>query len=136
MVCGIDLHGFLRMDAIFSLALARMAAYRAAPQLIDWIMVAIRRLARACIYCAALPVGWIAAVPTVAAAAVPTVPAAVPSVAAAVPAGVAQVIAAQRLPSSAVSFVIVEADSGHVVMSHNPHTLRSPASTIKTVTTF
>ena len=55
---------------------------------------------------------------------------------AAVPAGIAQVMAAQRLPANSVSFVIVDPDSGRVVMSHNPETPRSPASTIKTVTTF
>ena len=36
----------------------------------------------------------------------------------------------------ALSFVIEDADTGRVVMSHNPDTPRSPASTIKTVTTF
>jgi serine-type D-Ala-D-Ala carboxypeptidase/endopeptidase (penicillin-binding protein 4) len=56
--------------------------------------------------------------------------------AAAVPSGVTQVMAAQHLPSSALSFVIIEADSGRVVASHNADTPRSPASTIKTLTTF
>jgi len=55
---------------------------------------------------------------------------------AAVPAGVTQVMAAQRVPAGAASFVILEADSGRVVTSHNADTPRSPASTIKTVTTF
>ena len=54
----------------------------------------------------------------------------------AVPAAIAQLLAAQRLPSSALSFIIVDADTGRVVMNHNPDTPRSPASTIKTVTTF
>ena len=54
----------------------------------------------------------------------------------AVPATVTQTMAAQRLPSSAVSFVILEADTGRVVTSHNADTPRSPASTLKTVTTF
>jgi D-alanyl-D-alanine carboxypeptidase/D-alanyl-D-alanine-endopeptidase (penicillin-binding protein 4) len=54
----------------------------------------------------------------------------------AAPAAVTQIMAAQRLPSSALSFVILDADTGRVVMSHNPDTPRSPASTIKTVTTF
>lgn len=54
----------------------------------------------------------------------------------AVPAAITQLMAAQRLPSSAVSFVIVDADTGRIVMSHNPDTARSPASTIKTLTTF
>jgi serine-type D-Ala-D-Ala carboxypeptidase/endopeptidase (penicillin-binding protein 4) len=55
---------------------------------------------------------------------------------AAVPAGIVQVMTAQRLPANSVSFVIVDPDSGRVMMSHNPDTPRSPASTIKTVTTF
>ena len=54
----------------------------------------------------------------------------------AVPAAITQLMAVQRLPSSALSFVIVDADTGRVVMSQNPDTPRSPASTIKTVTTF
>jgi len=53
-----------------------------------------------------------------------------------VPAAITQLLAAQSLPSSALSFVIVDPDTGRVVMSHNPDTPRSPASTIKTVTTF
>jgi D-alanyl-D-alanine carboxypeptidase/D-alanyl-D-alanine-endopeptidase (penicillin-binding protein 4) len=54
----------------------------------------------------------------------------------AVPATITQLMTAQSLPSSALSFVILDADSGRVVMSHNPDTPRSPASTIKTVTTY
>jgi serine-type D-Ala-D-Ala carboxypeptidase/endopeptidase (penicillin-binding protein 4) len=53
-----------------------------------------------------------------------------------VPPSVTQLIAAQRLPSNSVSFAIVDPDTGRVVMSHNPDTPRSPASTIKAVTTF
>ena len=55
---------------------------------------------------------------------------------AAVPASVTQVMAAQRVPAGAASFAILEADSGRVVASHNADTPRSPASTIKTVTTY
>ncbi|HEY0799739.1 MAG TPA: D-alanyl-D-alanine carboxypeptidase/D-alanyl-D-alanine-endopeptidase [Steroidobacteraceae bacterium] len=55
---------------------------------------------------------------------------------AAVPVGVTQVMTAQHLPASALSFVIVDSDTGRVVTSQNPDTPRSPASTIKTVTTF
>jgi len=55
---------------------------------------------------------------------------------AAAPKGLTELMAAQRLPSSALSFVIVDADTGRVVMSHNPDTPRSPASTVKTITTF
>jgi D-alanyl-D-alanine carboxypeptidase/D-alanyl-D-alanine-endopeptidase (penicillin-binding protein 4) len=56
--------------------------------------------------------------------------------AAAGPAPVTQAIAAQRLPPGAVSFVILDADTGRPVFSQNPDMLRSPASTIKVVTTF
>jgi serine-type D-Ala-D-Ala carboxypeptidase/endopeptidase (penicillin-binding protein 4) len=49
---------------------------------------------------------------------------------------VTQVMAAQRLPPSAVSFAIVDPDSGRVVLAQNPDTPRSPASTVKTLTTF
>jgi len=45
-------------------------------------------------------------------------------------------MAAQRLPLGAVSFVVVDPESGRLVRSLNPDTLRSPASTIKVVTTF
>jgi D-alanyl-D-alanine carboxypeptidase/D-alanyl-D-alanine-endopeptidase (penicillin-binding protein 4) len=54
----------------------------------------------------------------------------------AVPAPVTQVIAAQGLPQSAISIVIIDPATGHLVLSHNPDIPRSPASTIKTVTTF
>src|ERR1700680_3294498 len=56
--------------------------------------------------------------------------------AAEVPAAVMQVIAAQRLPPGAVSFAIVDPDSGRLIFSQNPDTPRSPASTIKVITTF
>ncbi len=55
---------------------------------------------------------------------------------AAVPVAVTEVISAQRLPPSAVSFAVIDPDSGRVVLSQNPDTLRSPASTVKVVTTF
>jgi D-alanyl-D-alanine carboxypeptidase/D-alanyl-D-alanine-endopeptidase (penicillin-binding protein 4) len=53
-----------------------------------------------------------------------------------VPPSVTQVISAQRLPQSAVSFSIIDADSGLPKLGHNPDTPRSPASTVKVVTTF
>jgi D-alanyl-D-alanine carboxypeptidase/D-alanyl-D-alanine-endopeptidase (penicillin-binding protein 4) len=53
-----------------------------------------------------------------------------------VPAPVAKVIAAQHLPPNSVSFVIVDPDSGRVMAGENIDTPRSPASTIKLVTTF
>ena len=52
------------------------------------------------------------------------------------PPSVTRVMAAEGLPSGAHSFVIVDPDSGHVVLAQNPDTPRSPASTVKTVTTF
>ncbi len=52
------------------------------------------------------------------------------------PAPVAQTIADERLPMSAVSFAIVDPDTGRVLVSLNGDTPRSPASTIKTLTTF
>ncbi len=52
------------------------------------------------------------------------------------PAPVAQTIAAQHLPPNSVSFVIVDPDSGKLVAGQNIDTPRSPASTIKLVTTF
>jgi D-alanyl-D-alanine carboxypeptidase/D-alanyl-D-alanine-endopeptidase (penicillin-binding protein 4) len=55
---------------------------------------------------------------------------------AAAPPPVAQEMAAERLPSSTVSFAVVDVDSGRVVASLNPETPRSPASAIKVVTTF
>ncbi|MGC1388627.1 MAG: D-alanyl-D-alanine carboxypeptidase/D-alanyl-D-alanine-endopeptidase [Steroidobacteraceae bacterium] len=53
-----------------------------------------------------------------------------------VPAPVVQAIAAQHLPMRAVSFAIVDPKSGRVLASFNGDTPRSPASTIKVVTTF
>ena len=52
------------------------------------------------------------------------------------PPPVAQIIAAQHLPPNSVSFVIVDPDSGRPIMGQNIDTPRSPASTIKLVTTF
>jgi D-alanyl-D-alanine carboxypeptidase/D-alanyl-D-alanine-endopeptidase (penicillin-binding protein 4) len=49
---------------------------------------------------------------------------------------VQQTILAEHLPSSAVSFVVLDPESGRVVAAQNPGTPRSPASTIKLVTTF
>jgi D-alanyl-D-alanine carboxypeptidase/D-alanyl-D-alanine-endopeptidase (penicillin-binding protein 4) len=118
VVRGLDLHFLLGTNAISALAVARLAAYRAAAQLMNPIMLVINRIALAC-GAAVLSGGAIAA-----------------GLSSAVPAAIMQLMAAQRLPSSALSFVIVDAETGRVVMSHNPDTPRSPASTIKTVTTF
>jgi D-alanyl-D-alanine carboxypeptidase/D-alanyl-D-alanine-endopeptidase (penicillin-binding protein 4) len=52
------------------------------------------------------------------------------------PAPVAQTIAAQHLPPNSVSFVIVDLESGKPIVGQNIDTPRSPASTIKVVTTF
>jgi D-alanyl-D-alanine carboxypeptidase/D-alanyl-D-alanine-endopeptidase (penicillin-binding protein 4) len=99
------------------LAIARLAAYRAAAQLMQ--MPALHRIALACLGCTVLSGGLMAA-----------------GSIGMVPARITDLIASQRLPSSAVSFVVIDAESGRIVMSHNPDTPRSPASTIKTVTTF
>jgi serine-type D-Ala-D-Ala carboxypeptidase/endopeptidase (penicillin-binding protein 4) len=56
--------------------------------------------------------------------------------AAGLPAPVAEVMALQGLPSGALSVAILDLDSGRLVLGHNPETPRSPASTIKVVTTF
>ncbi len=45
-------------------------------------------------------------------------------------------LAAEGLPASALSVVILDPDTGRVLLSELPDTPRSPASTIKTVTTF
>jgi serine-type D-Ala-D-Ala carboxypeptidase/endopeptidase (penicillin-binding protein 4) len=49
---------------------------------------------------------------------------------------VAQTLESERLPPGAESYVVVDPDDGRVVASQLPNTPRSPASTIKTVTTF
>jgi len=54
----------------------------------------------------------------------------------AVPLSVLQTIAAERLPAGAVSFVVLDPQSGRVVFGQNADTPRSPASTIKLLTTF
>jgi len=54
----------------------------------------------------------------------------------AVPAPVARTIEAQRLPQSSVSFAVLDAESGRVIAVHDGETPRSPASTMKVVTTF
>ena len=54
----------------------------------------------------------------------------------ATPAAVTQALAAQRLPAAAASFAVMDAESGRIVLSHNPDNARSPASTIKVITTF
>jgi serine-type D-Ala-D-Ala carboxypeptidase/endopeptidase (penicillin-binding protein 4) len=123
VVRGVDLYFFLGIDAISTLALARLAAYRAAAQLMDPIVLVLKRIAVAC--------GGAVLSGAVFAAGSAAAPAPAP-----VPAAIMQVMAAQHLPSNALSFVIVDADTGRVVMSHNPDTPRSPASTVKTVTTF
>jgi serine-type D-Ala-D-Ala carboxypeptidase/endopeptidase (penicillin-binding protein 4) len=55
---------------------------------------------------------------------------------AAPPTPVAEAIANEHIASPAVSFVVLDVESGQVAASFNPSTPRSPASTIKVVTTF
>jgi D-alanyl-D-alanine carboxypeptidase/D-alanyl-D-alanine-endopeptidase (penicillin-binding protein 4) len=45
-------------------------------------------------------------------------------------------VAAQHLPAGAVSYTVLDAGSGQVILSHNADTPRSPASTIKILTTI
>jgi len=52
------------------------------------------------------------------------------------PAPVAQVIAAQHLPAAALSFIVFDPDSNRQVAGQNVDVPRSPASTIKVLTTF
>jgi serine-type D-Ala-D-Ala carboxypeptidase/endopeptidase (penicillin-binding protein 4) len=56
--------------------------------------------------------------------------------AAALPSSISQVINTERLPPNSVSFVIIDPDSGRVLLSQLPDVPRSPASTVKTLTTF
>ena len=49
---------------------------------------------------------------------------------------IAQTLEFERLPSGAESFVVLDPETGRVIASQSPNTPRSPASTIKTVTTF
>ncbi len=52
------------------------------------------------------------------------------------PAAVAQALAQTRIPASAVSAVVRDVQSGETLFSLNPAAARSPASTIKVVTTY
>jgi D-alanyl-D-alanine carboxypeptidase/D-alanyl-D-alanine-endopeptidase (penicillin-binding protein 4) len=52
------------------------------------------------------------------------------------PPPVAQTMAAQHLPASGMSFAIIDPDTGRLIAGQNLDTPRSPASTIKVVTTF
>ena len=52
------------------------------------------------------------------------------------PEPVAQAIGMEHIASPAVSFVVLDVESGQIAASFNPATPRSPASTIKVVTTF
>jgi D-alanyl-D-alanine carboxypeptidase/D-alanyl-D-alanine-endopeptidase (penicillin-binding protein 4) len=53
-----------------------------------------------------------------------------------IPLPVAAAIAGERIAAPAVSFVVLDVESGRIAASLNPGTARSPASTIKVVTTF
>lgn len=52
------------------------------------------------------------------------------------PPAIATRIAAQGLPAASVSFIVVDALTGRTVLSQNATTPRSPASTLKTITTY
>ncbi len=99
-----------------------------------------RTLALICTILAHLPaVGVLAAMPPPAEAA-PTQPATLSAAAAspppAVPPEIPRLLAAEHLPAASVSFVVIDAVSGRPVVGQNVDTPRSPASTIKLLTTF
>ena len=56
--------------------------------------------------------------------------------AAGAPRTVTQTMASQRLPPNAVSLVVVDPETGKAVISMNEGTARSPASTVKVLTTY
>ncbi len=64
------------------------------------------------------------------------VPATPPAGAPAGPAAVFETMAAEQLPPSAASFLVEDAETGRVVAAHDADTPRSPASTLKVVTTI
>jgi len=54
----------------------------------------------------------------------------------ATPLDITQTIAAQRLPASAVSFAVMNPTTGRILIAQNADTPRSPASTVKILTSF
>ena len=52
------------------------------------------------------------------------------------PSPVLQTLAAQRIPPTALSIVVRDTATGETLLAHNPAVARSPASTIKVVTTY
>jgi serine-type D-Ala-D-Ala carboxypeptidase/endopeptidase (penicillin-binding protein 4) len=56
--------------------------------------------------------------------------------AATLPSSITQVISTERLPPNSVSFVVIDPDTGRVLLSQLADVPRSPASTVKTLTTF
>jgi len=52
------------------------------------------------------------------------------------PPPVSQILAAQGLPDTALSVAVIDAQTGRLLFSQNPEAPRSPASTLKVVTTF
>src|ERR1700676_317563 len=122
MDCRLDLCLLPGIDAVRSLVVGRLAAHRAAARLRSVMPLRVRKSnlwerAALALILSTPPCAWAAT-------------------GVGVPAPVTHVIAAQRLPPSAGSFVIVDPDSGRLVLAQNPDTPRSPASTLKVVTTF
>jgi D-alanyl-D-alanine carboxypeptidase/D-alanyl-D-alanine-endopeptidase (penicillin-binding protein 4) len=78
----------------------------------------------------------LAAWATVAAWATGLVPSSAVASTGVIPAPVAHTLAAGRLAPSSASFAVLDMDSGRVIASLNAATPRSPASTMKLVTTF
>lgn len=52
------------------------------------------------------------------------------------PPGIAQRLATHHIPPDAVSIVVRDADTGETLLAHNPDVARSPASTLKVITTY
>ena len=122
---ALDLYLLPGNDAVSALALGRVAASGAAAQLNP--CATLRRCIRE---------RWISGVLVQIAFAVMLAASAAVAAPSGAPAPIMQTIAAERLPVSAVSFAIIDPDSGRVIASLNGETPRSPASTIKLVTTF
>jgi D-alanyl-D-alanine carboxypeptidase/D-alanyl-D-alanine-endopeptidase (penicillin-binding protein 4) len=52
------------------------------------------------------------------------------------PPDIARTLEAERIPTASESYVVLDVASGQTVLSHNADVPRSPASTLKTVTTY
>ena len=120
MVRGADLRLLPGFDAFLSLVVPCLGTHPVAAHLMSMELPAghwglLKRAAAAFLICLP-PCAW--------------------GIAGGTPSPVREAVAAQRLPPSAVSFAVVDPENGGVVIGQNADTPRSPASTIKVVTTF